>query len=298
MVPVVPGGRLFRAGTERRSPRHATLEASLHWILLVERSDEHELSIDAVPPMLDRLDLRFDDGRRITATPPIEVPYTQHPDERITDAVVAPSRLGLVINETVRAVFESLDIDTVQYFPARLRALGTDEVTAEYWIANVVGSVACVDPERSDLVLFDDGDRQFIDKLVLKPSVAAELGHIFRLAEFPPALVISDELTRSLERADVIGLGIYRPEEFSLWTESGCLALSTLEIPSPSWTLSNGGEHSQYAQCRWATDARAERSANGVSCGRTPPYLAVHWYNRAAQYWPSGTLDRRLVSGS
>lgn len=189
----------------------------MNWILMSERSDEYELSIDALPPMLDRLDLHFDDGRAIETTPPqIEVPYSKHPDEYFTDNIVVPTRLGLLINETVKDVFDDLGVDNIQYFPAKLRERSTEEVREDYWIANVVGKHECVDQERSELELFGDGAIMFIDGLVLEPDAATEYGHIFRLAEFPPVLVISDDLKRSLERADVTGFRIYRPEEFSL----------------------------------------------------------------------------------
>lgn len=189
----------------------------MHWILMSERSDEYELSIDAVPPALTSLGLNFDYGNHISATvPPIDVHYNQHPEERKTDNIVAPTRLGLLINAKVKRVFDALGISNIQYFPVNLIESNSAQENHDYCIANVVGKFACVDESESELEYYDDGDIEFIDKLSLELDDETDYGHIFRLAEFPPILVISDALKKGLESAAVTGFKIYKPEEFSL----------------------------------------------------------------------------------
>lgn len=189
----------------------------MYWILMSERTDEYELSIDAVPPALDALNLNFDYGIHIPAKlPVIDVPYSQHPEERKTDNIVAPTRLGLLVNAKVQAVFNSLDIGNIQYFPARLLEANSHTEDESYCIANIVGKLACVDKAESELDLFDDGEIEFIDKLTLDLDPDTDYGHIFRLAEFPPILVISDLLKTKIEDAKLTGFKIYKPEEFSL----------------------------------------------------------------------------------
>jgi hypothetical protein len=73
-----------------------------------------------------------------------------------------------------------------------------------------------VDFESSELELSDDGDIQFIDQLSLNLSEDEDYGHIFRLAEFLPITVISDELKQALEASKTIGYRIYAPEDFDL----------------------------------------------------------------------------------
>ncbi|MFQ5559441.1 MAG: hypothetical protein ACE5FU_02495, partial [Nitrospinota bacterium] len=75
---------------------------------------------------------------------------------------------------------------------------------------------ACVDQSQSELVLFDDGEIEIIDKLVLDLSEFNDYGHIFRLAEFPSLLVISQELKTKIEEIGLTGFKVYNPEEFSL----------------------------------------------------------------------------------
>lgn len=189
----------------------------MYWILMSERSDEYELSIDVLPPMVDALDLNFDYGNYIQDNVPvIEVPYSQHPDERKTDNIVSPTRLGLLINSKVKAVFDDLHVENIQYFRAKLIEDNSVEIDDSYFIANIIGKYACVDDAGSELEYFDDGDIQFIDKLALDLAPQTDYGHIFRLGEFPPILVISDLLKQRLEASGVTGIKIYRPEDFSL----------------------------------------------------------------------------------
>lgn len=189
----------------------------MFWVLMIERSDEYELSIDALPSDVERLDLYFDLGNAITANiGTINVPYELHPQEYITDNIIAPTRLGLLINNKVKAVFDALDIKNIQYFNTQLLGKNNQSKNQEYYIANVVGKHACVDKGASKLVFFDDGDIEFINKLVLTMNSQNDYEHIFRLAEFPSILIISDILKTALLKNHITGFKIYKPESFSL----------------------------------------------------------------------------------
>lgn len=189
----------------------------MYWILMSKRSDEYELRIDALPPMVDALDINFAHGNYIPgAIPLIDVPYSQHPEERKTDNIVSPTRLGLLINSKVKAVFDNLNIENIQYFKARLIEATSGEIDESYVIANIVGKYACVDDAKSDLQYFNSGNIKFIDKLVLDLDPKTDYGHIFRVGEVFPLLVISDLLKQKLEESGVTGFKIYKPEDFSL----------------------------------------------------------------------------------
>lgn len=189
----------------------------MHWILMSERSDEYELSIDELPPILESLDLHFDCGNPIPGSlPRIDVPYSQHPEQRKTDNIVAPTRLGLLVNGKVKRVFDALGIQNIQYFDARLTERNNGNIDKRYTIANVIGKHACLDEQNSELELFDDGDIQFIDRLSLALNDDTDYGHIFRLGEFPSILIISSALKRMLEEHEITGFKIYKPDAFSL----------------------------------------------------------------------------------
>jgi hypothetical protein len=189
----------------------------MYWIMLSERSDEYELSIDATPEIIEQQNLRFDCGDLLAKLPSlIDVPFDMQPDETMVDNIPAYGCRGLLINKKVKSVFEGLNIDNIQYVKARLINLRTNEILEPYWIANIVGKIACVDQEKSELEYYEDGQIKFIDKLVFKPMKDLQYGHIFRYAEFLPVIVVSDELKNALQGHDVSGFAFYRPEEFSL----------------------------------------------------------------------------------
>lgn len=189
----------------------------MYWILANERSDEYEVSIDNLPPYLESNDIHFDQGNLLSIQPPvIDYPFTLHPEERMTDNIVAATQAGLVINKKIKDVFDALEIRNIQYFPGKLIESNSGKADERYCFANIVGKFACVNHEESELEYYSDGSIQFIDKLVLKLDDNNDYGHIFRLAEFLPLVVISDELKAALEAAEVTGFKIYDPEDFDL----------------------------------------------------------------------------------
>ncbi len=189
----------------------------MYWVLANERSDEFELSIDSVPPYLEDNDIHFDQGDLIkNECPIIDYPYTKHPKDRMTDNIVAATQAGLLVNEKLRGLFSSLNITNIQFFAARLLESSSGAVEEAYCFANIVGKYSCVDQDESELEYYDDGSIEFIDKLVLNLSEDIDYGHIFRLAEFLPVVVISDALKQALEENDITGVKIYKPEEFEL----------------------------------------------------------------------------------
>lgn len=189
----------------------------MYWILMSERSDENELSLDGLPSIFDALDINLDYGNLInTPIPVIDIHYSNTDNFAMTDNIVASPRMGLLINAKVKNIFDALNIDNVQYFKSRLIDDNTKVINSDYCLANIIGKIACVDKAKSELELFPDGDIRFIDKLVLNLDKNNDYGHIFRLAEYSTLLVISNALKVELENNNVTGFKFYTPEEFSL----------------------------------------------------------------------------------
>ncbi len=187
----------------------------MSWIIYPERSIDSDLMIVEVPGLMDDLDLNFDFGEFVESAPPvIELSYGPGDGKAKLDVIPAAPRMGLLLNAKVRAVFDALAINNIQYFPARLINTHTLEQDNSYQIANVFEKHACVDFERSELELRKNGSIRFIDRLGL--NVSKDYGPIFRIAEFHPLLVVSDELKQALEDHQVTGLSISPSEDFEL----------------------------------------------------------------------------------
>jgi hypothetical protein len=189
----------------------------MYWVMMSERSNEYELSIDGTPPLIEQHDWRFDCGVKQPAPlPVIDVPFEIQPDERMVDNIPAYGCRGLLINDRVKAVFDGLKIDNIQYYSARLVNQDTGQILSPYWIANILGKIACVDHSQSDLDYYDDGKIRFIDKLALTPMPGSKHARIFRLAEFLPVMIVSDMLKNALTEHKITGFTFYKPEDFSL----------------------------------------------------------------------------------
>jgi hypothetical protein len=187
----------------------------MHWVMLSERTHEDELSIDGTPPLIEQEDWRFDCGvAQPSALPVIDVPFEACEGLRIGDNVPAYGCRGLLVNGRLKAVFEALGLDNVHYHAARLVEQGSGQVFAPYWIANVIGAVACVDHARSELDFHQDGGIRYIDSLALRTD--AGLPRMFRLAEFLPLIIVGDEVRQMLVAHRITGFAFYRPGEFSL----------------------------------------------------------------------------------
>jgi hypothetical protein len=188
----------------------------MYWIMLSERSHEYQYSHDDTPPQIEQNNWAFDNGQWVSASiPVIHVPITPHPDEVLTDNIPAYGCAGLLINARVKAVFDALGIQSIQYFQAAVTT-NNQPLPEQYWIANIVGSLRCIDWAQSDLLLDEQGEIEFINSLSLRFNPDHDYGAIFRLAEFLPAIAVSDPLKQALEAAKITGFMFYKPEEFSL----------------------------------------------------------------------------------
>lgn len=189
----------------------------MYWILASERADENELSIDGVPSFFDQLNIDFSLGKSISKSfPIIELSYTNADGFIKTDNIAVSPRLGLLISDRVKTIFKRLGIENVQLFKSKLIDLNTNDVDESYDFVNIVGILSCIDQNKSELEFYNDGQIEFIDSLVLNIAENEVRSHIFRIAEYPSLIVISDELKEQLEKFCITGVKIYAPEDFSL----------------------------------------------------------------------------------
>lgn len=189
----------------------------MYWIWANERSDEYELRIDGVPPIIEENDWSFDLGQYVVdSVSLIDVPFTIQPDEHMTDNLIAPGCRGLLINRKIREILNDVGVDNIQYFKTRLVNSSSGEIGEDYMIANIVGKVDCLDYERSELELDQNGNIKFIDSLSIKDEGVIDYGNIFRLSAFHPVIVVSTMIKEEMEKNKITGIKFYRPEDYSL----------------------------------------------------------------------------------
>lgn len=81
----------------------------------------------------------------------------------------------------MRKGLERAGVDNVEYVPALLQIEYMDDVIDGYWLANVIGTVACVDRERSEFEPRFGREEGELRGFEIDASESLGL-HLFRLA--------------------------------------------------------------------------------------------------------------------
>ena len=82
--------------------------------------------------------------------------------------------------------------------------------SADYWVINPLGSIDCVDRDKSAIVYLDDtkADVVGVDKFVFRKDRLEKAPGIFRVLEAPTAYFINQTLARSLKDKDCTNIFI------------------------------------------------------------------------------------------
>ncbi|MDE1465505.1 imm11 family protein [Spartinivicinus poritis] len=184
--------------------------------MATELQDDDEIIIYSTPPYIKNNGLNFSRGVYDPKIyPEIELTYTKDPGEVFTDNLAAIGCNGLVINEKIRQKIKELNIKNVQYFDLKLIDKDTQKENIDYKIANVIGTVNCLDYDNCDLELSSTGSILFIEKLAFINLDEDKLPEIFRLGEFLPLIVVNDRIKQAFEAEGFTGFVFYKPEDYS-----------------------------------------------------------------------------------
>lgn len=113
----------------------------------------------------------------------------------------------LIVSPALRALLEEHSGAEIEFLPVRILNHKGRLASDEYSIANVIGTVDCVDMARSEGRL-DPGESGVfarLKKLHLDPGRVPPEGRLFRIAAMPPVMIIRDDLRRILEDAGITG---------------------------------------------------------------------------------------------
>jgi hypothetical protein len=111
----------------------------------------------------------------------------------------------VVVSDSMRAALDRLGVDNVQYFKARLQQELSDRIEEGFWLANVIGKVACVDRLASKFEAIDDVEQGELESFRIDPALTCGLD-LFRLAEDCRMLVVSPRVQDALASANLRGV--------------------------------------------------------------------------------------------
>jgi hypothetical protein len=190
----------------------------MYWIWFNEPTSDEDAAIYDPPPVFEEEDISFGDGDRVErAVPPITVVRDADAQGVLPDNVMVPRAMGMAFSSRLRALLAEVGVDNIDYYPCRITNPADGTATDDYMLANLVGKVACVDFEQSDLEMHRviPDTIQFINSLVLKEGAIGD-ALMFRLAEFIPLVVVHEKVKDACVAAGITGVRFYEPENVPL----------------------------------------------------------------------------------
>ena len=154
---------------------------------------------------------RLGEGERMGNMFPTQASYPLSKNRKgmkLTDFI--PNKFSrLIVSEKVRKLLEAEPLD-IEWLPVSIIDKKDHVVDVPYAIAHVLGTVDCVDLERSEYDRSSFSPEQFlvIRRLVLREDKIPEQRSLFRIKEYPRTFIIRVDLLEKLAAAGVTGLGV------------------------------------------------------------------------------------------
>ena|SRR5262245_20680607 len=117
-----------------------------------------------------------------------------------------------IVATVLRDLLEEFCAEAAQFIPVRIAR----RPRARYWIANILNSLPCFDPKRSEYTthLHPPYPIHTLQKLVLKP-IPPDAPAVFHIEELPDVLMVRDDLRERMQAASSSPGRFIRVEEYS-----------------------------------------------------------------------------------
>jgi len=134
-----------------------------------------------------------------------------HPGMRLVDFVANHIRY-LIVSEKVKQVLQQEGVENSEYLPVSIYDQKKRLVSSDYFILNVLGTVDCLDHEKSQYKrsrISPERIRHF-DKVVLHEDKVPGDVRIFRLKDRPAMIFIRVDLLDAFKKNKLTGFETYR----------------------------------------------------------------------------------------
>ncbi len=177
----------------------------------------HGLNIDEKLGTIEFLpgvenDYKLTEGTRMEGDFPPSVELSIAPDSGniISDFVDNIDSL-IIPSEEAKALLvkEGLTEEYVEYLPFTLKNKNGRVVdSTNYYIANLLRAVDCLDREKSDYASTNSGEIVVVRTLYLDETKIPDDANLFRLGECPEIIIIRSDLMKSIEAAGFTGISV------------------------------------------------------------------------------------------
>jgi membrane carboxypeptidase/penicillin-binding protein len=160
-------------------------------------------------------------GEKLKEPPPaVTLTAKEEKPTAISDLVLAPSDM-LIFSPKLRTCLDEAGVTNIQYFPIRLVDRKTKQTTDEYRLANIVGAIACLDVENSEVTRLLNGKgfsavEQFnlLEDRIRWPGTK-EKPLIFRLAEFKFHVLADQSIKAICEKNKISGVEFVPTQDYA-----------------------------------------------------------------------------------
>ncbi len=113
--------------------------------------------------------------------------------------------LFTLFSNKVKKCLDACGIQNIQYFPVALMDAKSETINTDYWLANIIGRISCLDVEHSDVEedVFGDGFDFKSFTIDEQRTMGAE---IFRLHEDGSLIILSERVYTALADAGLKGV--------------------------------------------------------------------------------------------
>jgi hypothetical protein len=180
-----------------------------YFVWIKNETDDALAWIMEAPDELGEKRYQMDEGISVKSWFPKDVMF-QLSDERgirLSDAIPNIMRM-LIVSERLKQFFEKSADATIEYFPVKIRNRKGRLEKIPYFVANLLGSVSCLDRPRSDFWEnhLRKGQVQRFKKIALDVSKIPKSAKIFRLGEKMDLVLVREDLAQAIVNADLTGM--------------------------------------------------------------------------------------------
>ncbi len=121
-----------------------------------------------------------------------------------------------IVSTRFKDILTDISPGFLEFFPVQLICEKTKEIDTSYFFVNILNNIPCLDWAQSKYEKFGLADVVInVSKLVIKPDVIRDR-NIFRIAELPVLIFVSDKLKSILEKEAISGVEIINIEDVTL----------------------------------------------------------------------------------
>jgi hypothetical protein len=176
-----------------------------YYLLNTMPLEDDDLCFLALPPVgIELVDYKIAKGMPIAAEYPPDVRMymdDEHPGVKMPD-LIGNSRGLFIVTARVKEEIACINQAPTEYLPVSIYNHKRRRANGSYFFVNPLGTLDCLDLQRSEIERDDDGKIISVETFVLDPKKVENAPDLFRVKENPYRYVLSEKLARALAEMD------------------------------------------------------------------------------------------------